>query len=131
MSIRRRLVFLSLLGVLVLPSPGVLAQDAAADLPAGVPDLDAWVERTLETFEVPGVAVAIVKDGEVVLARGYGIRPWPFLMLMYLLPSTFSDAIAASESVGISFSISRSTPSDTLMIRLSTTCRGFACGIRG
>lgn len=74
MSLRRQLVLLSLLGVLVLPSPGVLAQDAAADLPAGVPDLDAWVERTLETFEVPGVAVAIVKDGEVVLARGYGVR---------------------------------------------------------
>ena len=39
-----------------------------------MPDLDAWVERTLETFEVPGVAVTIVKDGEVVLARGYGVR---------------------------------------------------------
>lgn len=74
MSIRHQLVLLSLLGVLVLPSRGVLAQDVAADLPAGVPDLDTWVERTLETFEVPGVAIAIVKDGEVVLARGYGVR---------------------------------------------------------
>ena len=74
MSIPRRLVLLSLLAVLVLPPRAVLAQDGAADLPAGVPDLDAWVERTLQTFEVPGVAVTIVKDGEVVLARGYGVR---------------------------------------------------------
>ena len=38
------------------------------------PDLDAYVERVLRTFEVPGVALAIVKDGHVVLARGYGVR---------------------------------------------------------
>ena len=74
MSIRRRLVLLSLVGLLVLPSPGALAQEAPGDPLGGVPDLDAWVERALETFEVPGVAVTIVKDGEVVLARGYGVR---------------------------------------------------------
>ena len=28
----------------------------------------------LRTFDVPGVAVAIVKDGKVVLAKGYGVR---------------------------------------------------------
>ncbi len=37
-------------------------------------DLDAFVARTLRTFQVPGVAVTIVKDGQVVLARGYGVR---------------------------------------------------------
>ncbi len=47
---------------------------AHAQEPAGVPDFDAWVERTLRTFEVPGAAVSIVKDGKVVLARGYGVR---------------------------------------------------------
>jgi CubicO group peptidase (beta-lactamase class C family) len=31
-------------------------------------------ERTLREFDVPGLAVAVVKDGEVVLARGYGVR---------------------------------------------------------
>jgi len=42
---------------------------------AGVPaDLDAHVERVRREFRVPGLAVAIVKDGEVVLARGYGVR---------------------------------------------------------
>jgi CubicO group peptidase (beta-lactamase class C family) len=46
------------------------AQSAAAP-PAG---FDAFVERVLKTFDVPGAAVAIVKDGRVVLAKGYGVR---------------------------------------------------------
>lgn len=37
-------------------------------------DLDAYVARVLKAFEVPGLAVAIVKDGKVVLAKGYGVR---------------------------------------------------------
>src|SRR5579862_3471055 len=32
------------------------------------------VERTLREFDVPGIAVAVVKDGKVVLAEGYGVR---------------------------------------------------------
>jgi CubicO group peptidase (beta-lactamase class C family) len=38
------------------------------------PNLDATVERVRQTFEVPGIAVAIVKDGKVVLQKGYGVR---------------------------------------------------------
>jgi CubicO group peptidase (beta-lactamase class C family) len=38
------------------------------------PDLDAWVGRALRTFDVPGLALAIVKDDAVVLAKGYGVR---------------------------------------------------------
>jgi CubicO group peptidase (beta-lactamase class C family) len=37
-------------------------------------DLDAWVARSMQTFEVPGLSLAIVKDGKVVLAKGYGVR---------------------------------------------------------
>jgi CubicO group peptidase (beta-lactamase class C family) len=36
--------------------------------------LDAYVARAMQEFGVPGMAVAVVKDGEVVLARGYGAR---------------------------------------------------------
>lgn len=32
------------------------------------------VNRTLKSFNVPGIAVAIIKDGKVVLAEGYGVR---------------------------------------------------------
>jgi CubicO group peptidase (beta-lactamase class C family) len=36
--------------------------------------VDQVVERARKEFNVPGIAVAIVKDGEVVLAKGYGVR---------------------------------------------------------
>ena len=35
---------------------------------------DALVAQVQRQFDVPGVAVAIVKDGQVVLERGYGVR---------------------------------------------------------
>jgi CubicO group peptidase (beta-lactamase class C family) len=38
------------------------------------PQVDELVNRTLTTFNVPGIAVAIVKDGKVVLSKGYGVR---------------------------------------------------------
>jgi CubicO group peptidase (beta-lactamase class C family) len=42
--------------------------------PAPPPDLDQWVARAMRTFEVPGIAVAIVKEDAVVTAKGYGVR---------------------------------------------------------
>lgn len=36
--------------------------------------VDSLVQRTLKAFEVPGIAVAIIKDGKVVLSKGYGVR---------------------------------------------------------
>jgi CubicO group peptidase (beta-lactamase class C family) len=38
------------------------------------PGFDGYVKRVMETFTVPGLSVAIVKDGKVVLAKGYGVR---------------------------------------------------------
>ena len=36
--------------------------------------IDSLVTATMKTFEVPGIAVAIVKDGKVVHSKGYGVR---------------------------------------------------------
>ncbi len=36
--------------------------------------IDGVVERARKEFDVPGIAVAIVKDGNLVLAKGYGVR---------------------------------------------------------
>ena len=47
---------------------------AAQAPPAAPPDLDAWVARAMKTFDVPGIGLAIVKDGNVVVAKGYGVR---------------------------------------------------------
>jgi CubicO group peptidase (beta-lactamase class C family) len=48
------------------------AQAPAASSPPA--DLDAWVASSMKTFDVPGMAVAIVKDNKVILAKGYGAR---------------------------------------------------------
>lgn len=52
---------------------GLLRLDAGAQ-PAAPPDLDAYVEAVRAAFEVPGLALAIVKDGQVVVAKGSGVR---------------------------------------------------------
>lgn len=38
------------------------------------PEIDALAERTLKAFDVPGIAVGIVKDGKVIHSKGYGLR---------------------------------------------------------
>src|SRR5688572_23824733 len=35
--------------------------------------LDEYVTAAMKKWKVPGLAIAVVKDGEVVLARGYGV----------------------------------------------------------
>lgn len=47
---------------------------APAKAIAPPPGIDAVVARAMQEFAVPGASVAIVKDGKVVLARGYGVR---------------------------------------------------------
>lgn len=37
-------------------------------------DLDDYVHTAMAQWKVPGLAVAVVKDGQVVLVRGYGVR---------------------------------------------------------
>jgi CubicO group peptidase (beta-lactamase class C family) len=54
---------------------GVLAGSAAAAPPdADSQDFDRYVERARQQFDVPAIAVAVVKDGRVVFERGYGQR---------------------------------------------------------
>ena len=47
------------------------AAEGSADLAAAT---DQFVRAALETYGVPGAAVAVVLDDQVVLARGYGVR---------------------------------------------------------
>ena len=51
-----------------------LAAAPALAQPAPPPDLGAFVDAVRDAFDVPGVAVTIVKDGQTVLAQGYGVR---------------------------------------------------------
>jgi len=47
---------------------GAFAQPLASS------QIDKLVARTMETFDVPGMAVAVLKDGEVVHMKGHGVR---------------------------------------------------------
>jgi len=57
---------LGLLLVFPLPTP--------AAPPAPPADLDSLVARAMAEFGVPGLALALVQDGQVVVTRGYGVK---------------------------------------------------------
>lgn len=59
----------SLLIALFVVSQGPRAQ--AQDAFAG---FDAFVERAMSQWQVPGLAIGLIKDGKVLLAKGYGYR---------------------------------------------------------
>ncbi|MGL4575374.1 MAG: serine hydrolase [Burkholderiaceae bacterium] len=61
---------LSLLTAAWLPH----AAAQSSSLPPEFADWDAFIEAQLKLWNVPGVSMAIVKDGKVILSRGYGFR---------------------------------------------------------
>ena len=59
----------------------ILSMALAAMLPARVAaqkaplkGLDSYIEHAMKDWQVPGLAIAVVKDDSVVYARGYGVR---------------------------------------------------------
>ena len=61
------------------PPPATAQPPVTAQLPMGAQPLsssaiDSLVERTLRTFEVPGIAVCVIKDGKIIHSKGYGLR---------------------------------------------------------
>ena len=112
--------------LVLLVAPGtVAARQASAGQTTVPPDFDAYVARVLDTFDVPGVSVAIVKDGKVLLAKGFGVKDlgtgepvdghtlfgiasatliasaaqWPIL----ISPSVIALALGAAAATGIVF----------------------------
>jgi CubicO group peptidase (beta-lactamase class C family) len=66
------MVIRQILAVLLFIVPTIArAQTPAAGDPAAV---DAYAQKLLADWHVPGVAVAVVKDDKLLLARGYGVR---------------------------------------------------------
>jgi len=61
-----------LLLVVALTLPAALLAQARPATPP--PDFDAYVAAVMKQFQVPGMGIAIVKDGQVVLAKGYGVK---------------------------------------------------------
>src|SRR5258705_7128323 len=50
--------------------PGAHSEPIAAF----VPDLDALIAEAMDEWKIPGLAVAVVQNGEVALVRAYGFR---------------------------------------------------------
>ncbi len=38
------------------------------------PNLDDVVQRSMKEFDVPGIAVGVIQDGKILVAKGYGVR---------------------------------------------------------
>jgi CubicO group peptidase (beta-lactamase class C family) len=51
-----------------------VALPARAQLPPAFADWDAFMAQQMALWKVPGVSIAIVQDGKVLLSRGYGLR---------------------------------------------------------
>ncbi len=66
-NVPRRLLPVLLLFVFLSHRP-VAAQPEVLD------GLGAYIEAAMEDWEVPGLAIAVVKDDDVVYARGFGVR---------------------------------------------------------
>ncbi len=70
MKLLRYTAFVSLLTATLLVSAHFA--EAAGNDP--VVDLDAFITRALKEYQVPGAAVAVIRDGKVALVKGYGVR---------------------------------------------------------
>lgn len=60
--------------VIAFSAVGASAQTTAPVTASAAYNLDADVTRVMQAFDVPGIAIAIVKDGKVVATRGFGVR---------------------------------------------------------
>jgi CubicO group peptidase (beta-lactamase class C family) len=60
--------FTMLVLVVLLGVQAVAAQQAPG------PDFDEYVNKAIKAWDVPGVAIAIVKDDRIVYAKGFGVR---------------------------------------------------------
>ena len=61
-------------GAALAQAPVAASTPASASAQVSAYNLDADVARAMKLFDVPGIAIAVVKDGKVVAARGFGVR---------------------------------------------------------
>lgn len=65
----KRIIFISTLFALLTVNNAVLQAQVITSK-----QIDSLTELALKTFDVPGIAVAVIKDGKVIHAKGYGVR---------------------------------------------------------
>ena len=63
--------FISVLFFILISNLTLFAQD----IPSFIRDsLDTYVNRGIENWQIPGAAVLVVKDGNIIVAKGYGVK---------------------------------------------------------
>ena len=68
-------MFLSLCGlILSLTTTAQTSRNSAKAVSTLPPQLDNYINKVLDAFDVPGAGVAIVKDGQILLSKGYGVK---------------------------------------------------------
>ena len=67
-TLKRTAISLSMILAVAVP---MLSRAQKPGLPA---NFDAYVAHALKEFDTPGLAIAVVKDGQVVLVKGYGVK---------------------------------------------------------
>ncbi|HET7307694.1 MAG TPA: serine hydrolase [Gammaproteobacteria bacterium] len=60
--------------ILLLPAIAFFPLLAYAQEPPPLSGLDLYIEQAMHQWHDPGLAIAVVKDGKVVLAKGFGVR---------------------------------------------------------
>ena len=72
---RRSRVALAVFAAMTMLAPAAARADAAmaARVEALAPDLEAYIARGMEMFDVPGLAIGIVTDDRLAYAKGFGV----------------------------------------------------------
>jgi CubicO group peptidase (beta-lactamase class C family) len=67
----KRLTQFTLVLVILALFPCVLSPQVQKNLPG---DLDRYIEDAMQDWKVPGLAIAVVKNDSIIMAKGYGVR---------------------------------------------------------
>jgi CubicO group peptidase (beta-lactamase class C family) len=59
-------------GAVGFQGPAATGQQAAAQ--PGLAGLDEFISAAMKDWKVPGLAIAVIRDGKIILSRGYGLR---------------------------------------------------------
>jgi CubicO group peptidase (beta-lactamase class C family) len=70
----KRLLRLHTIVLVILLSLPVQVPAQTPSAPANFAGFDSFVEQVMKDWKVPGLALAVVKDGQIVYAKGYGYR---------------------------------------------------------
>jgi CubicO group peptidase (beta-lactamase class C family) len=75
-NVSAQIIKITKTAITTIPAQTAIPVQASTSVqrPLTAAQIDSVVNKTLSTFNVPGIAVGIVKDGQLIHAKGYGVR---------------------------------------------------------